>query len=184
MKTTSAIPAAGLASIAMCNMEPGATTYMCQVVQWDATSLFTNGIWSGLTKIPEFGNSSTLMEQLGLTSIACGDSTAGTASILPALTSSCISKLLTWNTPATKKTDMEIDWAFIYASTFASEDLLNTANSQEAAAYAKTSVTAYFNTDSTKTTTASVATGTYNLFESGAYAVAALGAGLALLAAF
>jgi len=124
------------------------------------------------------------MEQLGLSSITCGDSTAGSASILPALTSSCVSGLLTWNTPATKKTDNEIDWAFMYAMTFESEALLNTANSNEAAAYAKTSVTAYFNTDSSKTTTASVATGTYNLLDSGAYAVAALGAGLALLAAF
>ena len=124
------------------------------------------------------------MEQLGLANISCGDSTAGTASILPALTTSCATKLLTFNTTATKKTDQEIDSAFMYPTTFASEDLLNTANSQEAAAYAKTSVTAYFNTDSSKTTTASVATGTYNLMDSGAYAVAALGAGLALLAAF
>lgn len=81
-------------------------------------------------------------------------------------------------------TDNTITWALTDQATYTSEADKNTANDALVKSYASSAVTAYYNSDSSKTTTATVATSTYNLMDSGAYAVAALGAGLALLAAF
>lgn len=114
MMPTAAMPAAGLASMASCFMEPGEKTYSCLATQYDATSLFTFGWWSGLTAAPEFGNSSTIMEQLKLANVDCGQSTGGADSILPATTLPCTGDnfSIMMDVALCKKTDTQINWAF------------------------------------------------------------------------
>ncbi len=84
----------------------------------------------------------------------------------------------------TKKTDTTITWDITRSASYLSEDTYNTGEGITATSMAGSSITSFYMTDASKASTASVATSSFDLSSSGAYAMAALGAGLALLAAF